>query len=60
MFDFYTRYCEQFGAVYGADKCPTREEWDAMCSQPRKARRLTDCEFDDNHYSMENGNAPIY
>jgi len=59
-FDFYTRYCEQFGAVYGADKCPTREQWDAMCRTPRTTRPLTDNEFDDNLFSDENGDGEIY
>jgi hypothetical protein len=56
----YTAYCEKFTAVYGADKCPTREWWDNACRQPRKARTLTDDEFDDNQFSIENGDGGIY
>ncbi len=59
-FDMYTAYCEKFGATYGADKCPTREQWDAMCKQPRTTQRLTDDQFDDNQFSLENGDGEIY
>jgi hypothetical protein len=59
-FDFYTSYCESFGKVYGFDKCPTREKWDAMCKAPRKVRKLTDDEFDHNQFSAENGDGEIY
>lgn len=59
-FDFYTRYCEMFTKVYGPKYCPTREQWDAMCRQPRTVRRLTDNEFDDNQESITNGNPAIY
>jgi hypothetical protein len=59
-FDFYTAYCKQFGATYGAHNCPTREEWDAMCRQPRKVRKFTDAEFDHNQFSEENGDGAIY
>jgi hypothetical protein len=58
-FDFYARYCEMFGATYGADKCPTREQWDAACKKPR-SRRLSDAEFDDNQESIQNGGREIY
>lgn len=59
-FDFYTAYCRQFGATYGAHNCPTREQWDAMCKPPRKPRKLTEAEFDTSQFSEENGDGPIY
>lgn len=58
-FDPYASYCETIAKVYGADKCPTREQWDAMSATPR-ARKLTANEFDDNQFSMENDDGPIY
>jgi hypothetical protein len=59
-FDFYGAYCEKFGRVYGMDKCPTREQWDRMCSKPRQARKLNDTEFDANQESLTNGKTEIY
>lgn len=56
----YTSYCEKFGATYGADKCPTREQWDAMCRKPRTVRVLSDDEFDHDQDSRENGDGGIY
>lgn len=58
--DHYTAYCEKFASVYGSDKCPSREQWDAMCKAPRNSRRLTDDEFDDNQENITNGNPGIY
>jgi hypothetical protein len=59
-FDFYARYCETIASVYGADKCPSREKWDAMCREPRTVRKFTDEEFDRNQFSEENGDGEIY
>lgn len=58
-FDFYTAYCETIAKVYGADKCPTREQWNAMSATPR-VRKLTANEFDDNQESITNGDGSIY
>jgi hypothetical protein len=60
MFDVYTAYCATIAKVYGAHHCPTREQWDAMCKQPRMVRKLSDDEFDDNQFGEENGDGPIY
>jgi len=57
--DFYASYCATIAKVWGADKCPTREQWDAMCSKPR-ARKLTPDETDDNLFAIENGDGAIY
>lgn len=59
-FDFYAAYCASTTKVYGAKYCMTREKWDAACKQPRKTRKLTDDEFDDNQFSAENGDGEIY
>jgi hypothetical protein len=59
-FDFYAKYCETIAKVYGAKYCPTREKWDAMCAQPRRVRKLTDDEFDDNQESLVDGGGEIY
>lgn len=59
--DQFAEYCEQMKRVYGRDvPLMTRERWDAACSEPRRPRLLTDEEFDDNQFSMENGNGSIY
>lgn len=60
MFDMYASYRETFLAVYGAEHCPSREKWDAMCRAPRTVRKLSDNEFDDNQFSIENGDGSIY
>lgn len=58
--DQFASYCEKMKRVYGRD-CPlmTRERWDAACMEPR-GRKLTDDQFDDNLFSMENGDGEIY
>ncbi len=58
--DFYTSYCETIAKTYGAEFCPSREKWDAVCKAPRQARKLTDDEFDHNQFSIENGDGGIY
>jgi hypothetical protein len=52
--DAFTSYCATITKVYGERFCPTRAEWDAMCSAPRAPqRRLTDDEFDDEQARIE-------
>lgn len=58
--DFYTGYCAKIAKVYGAQFCPTRGKWDAMCKAPRRVRKLTDNEFDDNQESITDGGGEIY
>lgn len=38
----------------------SRERWDAACREPRKARVLSECEFDYSNFSEENGDGPVY
>ena len=59
--DQFASYCEKMKRVYGKD-CPlmSRERWDAACNEPRKARVLTECEFDYGQFNEEMGDGPIY
>lgn len=59
MIDPYARYCETIAKVYGASTCPTREQWDAACTTPRR-RPLTDDEFDFNREAVRNGDLEIF
>jgi hypothetical protein len=58
--DSFVAYTKTMKRVYGKD-CPlmSRETWDAACKEPR-GRKLTDDQFDDNQFSMENGDGQIY
>ena len=59
--DQFASYCAKMRQVYGKDvPLMTRERWDAACMEPRKARMLTECEFDYGQFSEEMGDGPIY
>jgi hypothetical protein len=59
--DQFEIYCANMKRVYGKDvSLMTRERWDAACSEPRKARVLTDDDFDYNYFSEECGDGSIY
>ena len=59
--DQFTSYCAKMRQIYGKDvPLMTRERWDAACREPRKARVLTEAEFDYGNFSEEMGDGPIY
>ncbi len=59
--DQFTSYCAKMRQIYGKDvPLMTRERWDAACREPRKARVLTEVEFDYGNLSEEMGDGPIY
>jgi len=59
--DQFAEYCRFMRHLYGKGvPLMSRERWDAACREPRKARVLSECEFDYSNFSEENGDGPVY